>query len=608
MKLLRKVGATSQILQVFIQDSSSTTGAGLTGLTDASASLTAYYHRDTDTTATAISLVTMTIGTFTSSGFIEIDATNMPGWYQFCPPNAALASGAVSVGIHLKGAANMAPLPIEIDLDGQVDVTHWLGTAASTPNVAGVPNVNVKTWNDLTTVALPLVPTTAGRTLDVAATGEAGLDFNNVLSTSTVTLNALTVTGTFTISDGMLVNRSTSDSSAVVFTGNGTGDGLMCLSGTGATGDGAMFQSQATNGHGLNTLGNGTGNGILGTGVSGSGIKGTATTSGHGIQGIGVGSAKHGLQGTGSTNADGISGVGAGTGHGMQLTGGGTSGSGLKLVLGGTGKGLLVDQAQFTAAVAFDTTLTVTGALTVGTNAIPWNAAWDAEVQSECADALVAYDGLVPADLPTNFAALGINGSGHISRVTLTDTVTTYTGNTVQTGDSFARLGAPAGASVSADIAIIDGIVDAIVLDTNELQTDWANGGRLDLILDARSSQTSMDDLPTNAELATALGTADDATLAAIAALNNLSAAQVNAEVVDALNVDTYAEIGQEAPAATTTLRKMIAYLYKTFRNKKTQTATQFSLFADDGTTVDQKATVSDDGSITTIGELTAGP
>jgi hypothetical protein len=55
--------------------------------------------------------------------------------------------------------------------------------------------------------------------------------------------------------------------------------------------------------------------------------------------------------------------------------------------------------------------------------------------------------------------------------------------------------------------------------DINELQTDWANGGRLDNILDARSSQTSVDDLPTNAELAAALGTADDAVLTAIDAL-----------------------------------------------------------------------------------------
>jgi hypothetical protein len=41
------------------------------------------------------------------------------------------------------------------------------------------------------------------------------------------------------------------------------------------------------------------------------------------------------------------------------------------------------------------------------------------------------------------------------------DTLTTYTGNTVQTGDSFARLGAPAGASVSADVAALKTDLDA---------------------------------------------------------------------------------------------------------------------------------------------------
>lgn len=35
--------------------------------------------------------------------------------------------------------------------------------------------------------------------------------------------------------------------------------------------------------------------------------------------------------------------------------------------------------------------------------------------------------------------------------------------------------------------------INAILADTNELQTDWANGGRLDLILDARASQASVD-------------------------------------------------------------------------------------------------------------------
>jgi len=82
-----------------------------------------------------------------------------------------------------------------------------------------------------------------------------------------------------------------------------------------------------------------------------------------------------------------------------------------------------------------------------------------------------------------------------------------------------------AGATVAADIIAMKVDTAAILVDTNELQTDWVNGGRLDLILDARSSQISVDDLPTNAELATALGTADDAVLAAVAALNNFDPA-----------------------------------------------------------------------------------
>lgn len=63
------------------------------------------------------------------------------------------------------------------------NMTQILGTAVSTPTVAGVPNVNVKTWNDLTTVALPLVPTTAGRTLDVTAANKV----NGVVLVDTLT-------------------------------------------------------------------------------------------------------------------------------------------------------------------------------------------------------------------------------------------------------------------------------------------------------------------------------------------------------------------------------------------------------------------------------------
>jgi hypothetical protein len=129
----------------------------------------------------------------------------------------------------------------------------------------------------------------------------------------------------------------------------------------------------------------------------------------------------------------------------------------------------------------------------------------------------------VPAQAETNYdhVAFTFTGTGAVPA-----TVQIYT-SFPQTGDSFARIGA-AGAGLTdlataANLATVAGYLDteiaAILADTNELQTDWANGGRLDLILDARASQTSVDDLPTNAELTTALGTADDAVLTAIDAL-----------------------------------------------------------------------------------------
>lgn len=69
-----------------------------------------------------------------------------------------------------------------------------------------------------------------------------------------------------------------------------------------------------------------------------------------------------------------------------------------------------------------------------------------------------------------------------VQGVVLTDTVTTYTGNTVQTGDAFARLGAPAGASVSADVAAVKAQTAAIEVDTADIQTRLPatlSGGRM---------------------------------------------------------------------------------------------------------------------------------
>jgi hypothetical protein len=75
-----------------------------------------------------------------------------------------------------------------------------------------------------------------------------------------------------------------------------------------------------------------------------------------------------------------------------------------------------------------------------------------------------------------DFADTGYNPSTHkVQGVVLADTVTTLTGHTAQTGDSYARLGAPAGASIAADLLTIDNLVDDL-----ESRLTTARAGYLD--------------------------------------------------------------------------------------------------------------------------------
>jgi len=107
-------GVTSIVETIFLQDSASTTGAGKTGLAYNTGSLTCYYKRSNGTASVAVTLANITtLGTFVSGGFKEIDGTNMPGIYEFHPPDAAFASGAKEVVFYFKGASGMVERPIK---------------------------------------------------------------------------------------------------------------------------------------------------------------------------------------------------------------------------------------------------------------------------------------------------------------------------------------------------------------------------------------------------------------------------------------------------------------------------------------------------------------
>jgi hypothetical protein len=180
-----------------------------------------------------------------------------------------------------------------------------------------------------------------------------------------------------------------------------------------------------------------------------------------------------------------------------------------------------------------------------------------------------------------------------VQGVVLTDTVTTYTGNTPQTGDGYAIVNSgthgnaalktlidtidtvvdaikvktdnlpsdPADASVVAGlIAAVQAVVDAIVVDTNELQTDWTDGGRLDLLLDAIKV------------------------------------------VTDATNSAQSEPTG--VPAANATPLVKLAWLFMALRNKLEITATD-KTFYDDGGAAEWKKTLSDDGTTYAESEAT---
>ena len=162
---------------------------------------------------------------------------------------------------------------------------------------------------------------------------------------------------------------------------------------------------------------------------------------------------------------------------------------------------------------------TTIGAAGAGLTAIPWNAAWDAEVQSEVDDALVAQrlDELLNADSDIDGAAPPTVGS--VIHEMLTKTAGSFTYD--QTTDS--------------QEAIRDKLTD--------IETDTAEIGAAGAGLTA----------------------ADDAILAAIAALNNLSSAQAATAVgaiviegavtlIQSLRLANAANAGKVSGAATTTV------------------------------------------------------
>lgn len=142
---------------------------------------------------------------------------------------------------------------------------------------------------------------------------------------------------------------------------------------------------------------------------------------------------------------------------------------------------------------------------------------------------------------------------------------------------------------------------DAIAEIQSGLSTLDAAAVRAAVGLTSANLDTQLDAIPTNSDLATALASADDATLAAIAALNNLSSAQVVTACVSALaTVATESYRGTNAAGSPVQLLyEIIAHLGESSISSTTKTLKKL-----DGTTA-KTYTLNDATTPTAITETT---
>lgn len=215
------------------------------------------------------------------------------------------------------------------------------------------------------------------------------------------------------------------------------------------------------------------------------------------------------------------------------------------------------------------------------------------------------------------------------------DTVNTLTGHTPQTQDHTADLTAILADTNELQLDDIPGLIAAL----NDIAaTDIVSAGAITTLAGAVVNVDLVDLVTANtdmrgtdsaalasvctearlSELDAAIGgkmanqvdiiEADTTSLNDTKIPDTISLANINAEMVDVIDTDTSGEPAQAGPPVTASLRAKLDWLYKVFRNKKEQTATSWSLYNDAGTTIDSKATVSDDGTTATKEEVVSGP
>lgn len=212
-------------------------------------------------------------------------------------------------------------------------------------------------------------------------------------------------------------------------------------------------------------------------------------------------------------------------------------------------------------------------------------------------DILTGTDGVILNTTQANYAPAKAGDSMALVNDAITaskyDETTAFPLASVDSGSTqVARTGADGDTleTLSDEIAVVDGNVDSILADTNELQTDWANNGRLDVILDARASQTSVDTVDGNVDLILA----DTGTDGVVVAAASKTGYRLSSTGVD--------DILDEAVEGTRTLRQILRGYSSALLAKLSGGGTATEVFRDIDDSKDRiTATVDEDGNRTAI-------
>ncbi len=575
MKVQLAKGSTSVILTVFIQDSSSTTGAGLGSLDQTSSVVGGYVRMGGTGVALAVDENVTTEGTYqapTTAGQVRIGtpANMRTGIYELHFHNDLFASGADVLTVSLGGATNMADLILEVQLT----------------------NVNLNDGVRAGLTALPNAAADAAGGVPISDAG--GLDLDNRM------LASAAVTNLNTLYDGV-------EGFAPAYVG--------------PRGLGVYLNDAAANTNTVNGV-DGTWNNPVSTIAAAKTIadslsldriyliNDTAITLAATMEDyefVGIGEMAANTINLGSQDVDNshfenvlITGAQGGAGRlqardcvlsaitGMEIT--------AVDCLFASGTLTLRDDCAFCgcwSAVAGGGTPILDINSVASVNVYCRHYSGGLQINNAVATTVMSYetDGQLVIDATCTSLTVHVRGN-----CTITDNGTT-TSLTQSAAINQANINAEVDAAIgnaalatAANLATVDTVVDAIKAVTDLLPNAGALSDLAAILTD------------------TAVIGAAGAGLTDLGGMAAGMKAEVNAEVVDVLKTDTVAQLAQQAPPGAPTLETAIMYLYQYFRNKREQTSTEIKMYDDAGSTVIAKNAISDDATTFTDGEYVTGP